>query len=492
MAHKRAHGTAPDTDHPPASGIAFNKRLVGQGNAQRKEDLRREFERREGAPRPLTDREKSLEGVSVKFQYVLIGVVLPDGYTAASGGGRVPPATFDQFREDEHKVLNPCAKAVRVGVPVSPESKASKDSSLSQQNKVNAYALIDERGGLHRPTPLAADNENVFYYPEWMEGTGNMTDARKRSLSKIKPRDPLPTHPARSITAQLCKNLAMRIDTGDPIWDDTFPWYVDADGRLEDVRSHGSDVLEKVVLGMDEVTGDEARTAARLLSERSGQFSRGETELAVDPKSVLLLSRVLRRDGITPVDRHLVHSFLVNFFVELEEAANEEDEDQPSPPSPTEDDVRRAIDKARRRARMADHPPLRAFLPSRPWDGWKEQWGPAINEQPLSGLLRELPQSADINTTKSISDDICQVINQQNDLVVSQFLELLRERVADYQELCRALGAEEKGEDHDSDEDDDSTEDYDDNEGEGDDGNGLVDTDNNGAGDVNMGGMDDA
>ncbi|RYP12413.1 hypothetical protein DL767_011324 [Monosporascus sp. MG133] len=352
----------------------------------------------------------------------------------------------------------------------------------------------------------------------------------------------VPVNPAVSLTAQLSRNLAMRMDTGDSIWDDTFPWDIGGDGGSAHVQGSGNDdaLLEKIVFGREKVTAAEARAAAKLLSERSGLSCPRETELAVDPNSLVLLSRVLRDDNITPVEQHLVYSFLVNFFIELEEAAEDEDEEQEqgreqgrgeakeedenqSLPSPREDDVRRAIDKARRRARMADHPPaprlppapgaiksprekLSAFIhlviadletivlrlkESR--DELKRQWGPATSEQPLSRLLHDLPQSSDINMSKDILDNICQVINQQNDLIIQQYVQLLLGRVADYQKLCEILRVvkKEKGQNNDEadngDEDDDGNEDdgIDENDSEEED-DGIDENDSEEESDVEM------
>ncbi|RYP61883.1 hypothetical protein DL771_009972 [Monosporascus sp. 5C6A] len=49
-------------------------------------------------------------------------------------------------------------------------------------------------------------------------------------------------------------------DTGDPIWDNTFPWDVGGDGR------NSGALLEKIVLGKEEVTAAEIQAAAGLLS----------------------------------------------------------------------------------------------------------------------------------------------------------------------------------------------------------------------------------
>ncbi|RYP11567.1 hypothetical protein DL765_007709 [Monosporascus sp. GIB2] len=90
---------APNPDDPLATDIAYSRRLVeyrigedgrqrkqivavrrstqSQGNAQRKQDMKNEWENPSGASLPLTGREKPLGGVPVNLQYVLIGVLLP-------------------------------------------------------------------------------------------------------------------------------------------------------------------------------------------------------------------------------------------------------------------------------------------------------------------------------------------------------------------------------------------------------------------------------
>ncbi|RYO78941.1 hypothetical protein DL766_008618 [Monosporascus sp. MC13-8B] len=51
--------------------VAVRRSTQSQGNAQRKHDMKNEWENRSGASLPLTDREKSLGGVPVSLQYVL-------------------------------------------------------------------------------------------------------------------------------------------------------------------------------------------------------------------------------------------------------------------------------------------------------------------------------------------------------------------------------------------------------------------------------------